>query len=535
MCFDPISYDKAEKARKHSKNVQEQLNVDIINILENSNFKKGTMNWVVYSGNLEVSEGWLYRTYNATAGVCGNIGYSINLNVTNGDKYYVAVNMKYLTEHNMDLVYGGVGLKPNATYGLDNYQLILYEKDKPYFISDILTAGSHHFLTFGFKFPESAQVKIGINKPILVNLTETFGKGNEPTKDELDKALSMLDENWWEGQLNHLKPILFLKEVSNNRKVQNSKFYILDDITGIYDKPKNLESVGSGDTLNLEETNHLDIYNLYDSLMNSYPNYITKKDLGVVSSGEHIYEYTLSPPEIKNLSIYEGNKIKILMTSALHGYEQGSAWCLYQFIKDLCENQENKEVLKFIKRHVEIKIIPVANPYGYDNNQRTNVNGVDIEGNFRANWILSGEPGPFSNYRGPEPLSEMESQILESFIENNKDANLLIDVHNVASGYPLYYVNDGAGVNIASGVFKTLEEKWRNEYPNMHNNYNTESYVKHFNYGFGMDAYRKGIYSLLLEIPWKIPFANKKYDKITIETGVELLGNTIVCFLKSLI
>lgn len=26
MSFDPISYDKAEKARKHSKNVQEQLN-----------------------------------------------------------------------------------------------------------------------------------------------------------------------------------------------------------------------------------------------------------------------------------------------------------------------------------------------------------------------------------------------------------------------------------------------------------------------------------------------------------------------------
>ena len=26
MCFDPISYDKAEKARKHSENVQEQLN-----------------------------------------------------------------------------------------------------------------------------------------------------------------------------------------------------------------------------------------------------------------------------------------------------------------------------------------------------------------------------------------------------------------------------------------------------------------------------------------------------------------------------
>ena len=40
MCFDPISYDKAEKARKHSENVQEQLeltNSDIIKRASNEN------------------------------------------------------------------------------------------------------------------------------------------------------------------------------------------------------------------------------------------------------------------------------------------------------------------------------------------------------------------------------------------------------------------------------------------------------------------------------------------------------------------
>jgi len=70
MCFDPISYDKAEKARKHSENVQEQLNQHKLDYIEENllkqqvvlEFSDGTKNEFTINeqGNYEmtVNLGW---------------------------------------------------------------------------------------------------------------------------------------------------------------------------------------------------------------------------------------------------------------------------------------------------------------------------------------------------------------------------------------------------------------------------------------------------------------------------------------------
>lgn len=70
MCFDPISYDKAEKARKHSENVQQQLNQHKLDYIEENllkqqvvlEFSDGTKNEFTINeqGNYEmtVNLGW---------------------------------------------------------------------------------------------------------------------------------------------------------------------------------------------------------------------------------------------------------------------------------------------------------------------------------------------------------------------------------------------------------------------------------------------------------------------------------------------
>lgn len=67
-------------------------------------------------------------------------------------------------------------------------------------------------------------------------------------------------------------------------------------------------------------------------------------------------------------SFYHINVPKILVISAIYGYEQVSAYSTALFFKDLAESWQDKEQLEFLRWNVDFVIIPVANPYGYDSN-----------------------------------------------------------------------------------------------------------------------------------------------------------------------
>ena len=68
-------------------------------------------------------------------------------------------------------------------------------------------------------------------------------------------------------------------------------------------------------------------------------------------------------------------------------------------------------------------------------------------------------------YGGKFPESETETQVLLRFIEENSDADLVLDYHNIASGYPLFYVYGEKDVQLAQAVFTELTNKWVKEYP----------------------------------------------------------------------
>lgn len=54
----------------------------------------------------------------------------------------------------------------------------------------------------GVSSGKTAEVKY----PLLINLTQTFGAGNEPTKSEMDYLLSLYPNNWFNGTVNDLVP-----------------------------------------------------------------------------------------------------------------------------------------------------------------------------------------------------------------------------------------------------------------------------------------------------------------------------------------
>lgn len=329
------------------------------------------------------------------------------------------------------------------------------------------------------------------------------------------------------GEYN-IKGIDKILELNKN----NPKYYFLDDINGVYKAPKTIEGGSINDSINLVDSKCSVIYNIYDELVVKYPGYVSKTELGTVSNDLKINQYIFSPLSIDNQSSYTMRKFKIILLSAIHGYEQGSAWCMANFLKHLCEDNTNDEILSFIKNNVELVVIPVANPYGFNNNTRCNANGIDLNRNFNANWSLTDAGSEY--YGGESASSEGETKILEKVIDDNLDAEWVIDYHNIAGGYPLYYLYSDDQVRICNSVFRTLSKEWTNEYPSLPKNKLLGYCKTGVNACFAKYALKNGINSFVLETPWIMPVLGKnKYDEVTTITGIEVFANTLVAILKS--
>lgn len=175
-----------------------------------------------------------------------------------------------------------------------------------------------------------------------------------------------------------------------------------------------------------------ELINAYDALMSKHSTIVSKTALGEASDGQTIYEYTITNGNYNKEGLRGADaeiiKPLILLEAGIHGYEPESNTSLYIFIKDLLDGNL---VLSKIRDNLVFKVIPCANPYGYDNNRRGNANNVDINRNFDADWQLQGDPtaNP-SYYGGASAASEPETQILQQWLQDNRNGALFIDFHN---------------------------------------------------------------------------------------------------------
>ena len=298
-----------------------------------------------------------------------------------------------------------------------------------------------------------------------------------------------------------------------------NKIFFLDSIEGLYTKPDNIESVAEGEPFSLVSSTVNDIYNIYDSLVTNFPEYVSKTLMGNNTGGDPIYSYAFKPVEISDSSIYTKSKLKIIITSAIHGYEQMSAWSTANFFKHLCEHWDTQSPLEFMRWNVEFQVVPVVNPYGYNHNIRENENMIDLNRNFP----------PAGN------ASEVETQLLMPFIDSHSDAQFHIDHHNISSGYPMTYSACVESTNIMTNLWRTMTRKWRKDYPAAPQNIPFGRILQSGISG-GLNIYSNNTYNIIpitLETPWKMPFATTKYDKITTEVSIDSLGNLLTSICKS--
>ena len=178
--------------------------------------------------------------------------------------------------------------------------------------------------------------------------------------------------------------------------------------------------------------------------------------------------------KISDNPTYNENEPGVLLMGAHHGNEKPSFEVLINFTKyltdtygkldvdtdndgslneDIIDGRDNdndgltdedpsEKRVKDIVDNTQIFIIPMVNPDGVEADTRTNcnpVNVVNLNRNYDDPWKLYylfpalygapwlTNPGSF-NYRGEYPFSELETQAIKSFVEQN-DINISLSYH----------------------------------------------------------------------------------------------------------
>lgn len=280
-----------------------------------------------------------------------------------------------------------------------------------------------------------------------------------------------------------------------------------------------------------------DVYDAYDGLVSAYPAYVTKKDLGVDASGEyHIYQYTFAPPTQDLINSSTGNVLdstrhclqKLLVTTGTHGNSSDgdhtdSIISTYNIMKMLCQSYYGDPVLSFLHENVEIDVIPCVNPWGITNSSRRNSNNVDINRNFNAGWS-SAEPNA-----GSSAGSEAETQILQTFFDNNVDATCHVEVHtrggDTWAGTQTTFVAEVSNTSVLRYTMQNVVGYLRSKFSASGSvNVDLSAHAMIMDYSL-----KKGIPSVLLECAYmSFPTETGLHSKATDLRNTEFVADTII-------
>ena len=208
-------------------------------------------------------------------------------------------------------------------------------------------------------------------------------------------------------------------------------------------------------------TTAAEMYEAYDEFVTDYPTYVTKTVLGQDDFGNTIAIYKFIPEEPTH-SI-QTKKTRIFINCGIHGYEHVSAIMTYYVLQEMLTNWSSSPILEVLRHDVEIWVIPVSNPSGWDDYTRTNRNDVDLNRNFPAGF------SPTAQNNGSTPLSQKETQYINSVLENNS-FDIVLDFHNFswseeyANNFMWVVSTDALTQHIAQKYIGRMTRVFRNAY-----------------------------------------------------------------------
>ena len=313
--------------------------------------------------------------------------------------------------------------------------------------------------------------------------------------------------------------------------------YLIQDFAGYYKNKTSFIDLSVADSA-------ATVYAEYDRLVNENPDYISRELLGRESTGLPIYLYKFRARLPQGQGLNYRNP-RILFLSGIHGNEHRGVLEGLRFFDDLATNWRDSDELMMLRWNVDFDVIPVLNPYGLNHKQRRNANGVDLNRNFILNWQPNPDPDdPY--YGGTEPLSEIESQLLDNYLQNNRDLIFAIDYHKyntlASDGHATWMggINQPNILEVLTSLAKYTNAALKRDFPfvdQTNNNLTLISSNLRPGVARGQFIYR-GIPGAILETVWSIggdsdPESDFYIEKASQQFAVDLIGNLILTAVRN--
>ena len=142
----------------------------------------------------------------------------------------------------------------------------------------------------------------------------------------------------------------------------------------------------------------------------------------------YIYKFLCNKARIDN-----SRHIKVLIFAGEHANEWSACYILLEMMKEICGNWATDRNCELLLSLVDWYVIPCLNPWGYNNSDRLNYNGVNINRNYDASNWKEGVAG--NDYGGVSAASEFETQTIQWYVNNIKP-DVFMDIH--AGGTNVY-------------------------------------------------------------------------------------------------
>lgn len=332
-------------------------------------------------------------------------------------------------------IYGGTTNSKFTNCFNDKTATDTYDSNGDWMFTLSNTAGMSYIVTGGELKVDASQVIATVNEEIVEGGTEII---TEYAWDSTGRAFVPAD---YEDRIVELEELT----AEHDADIKRLKAGITDAVAikdwdaPIYDANIPVFELSTEKAATTNATNTpASIYAKYDALMAKHPKYITKTDLGLCSDGvNHVYRYDFREPEphYESGKVWSETKTKAILMTGVH-FEWAGIYSLYYALEEIADNPK----LRNFRRNTHLIVVPVANPYATiaDNYQSglstpnsygvRNANGVEIHRNFEVDWVLT-EAGS-THYGGAEPLSEVETQYIDSIMAENTDAALFLSAHN---------------------------------------------------------------------------------------------------------
>lgn len=197
------------------------------NIVINGNFSNGTSSW----GESGITASVSSNVASFTADAAGEFLGQWNTSLIVGDKYYSSQTIKATSNLVRTVILGGVSKFHSGSNTFERLSFVATATAAANYIAGVVDART------------SGWDVVSIKDAIVINLTAAFGKGNEPTAEQMDGIMAKFTNSWFNGTanlfranaaLNKLMAVDARTEFEANNLVSGGNVERIDTALGIW-------------------------------------------------------------------------------------------------------------------------------------------------------------------------------------------------------------------------------------------------------------------------------------------------------------